>query len=103
MKRESPDLLCKACLDGSGGGPLVRKVPEGHELDDVPGGEAAVGGEPPAVPVQLVHGREVVRAHAYDDDGEGQDGGGDDGRLRLLEVGDDAVGDDEEDKVVPPI
>lgn len=77
------------------------EVLEGDELDDVAQDRLALGRpQDPVVAVQDLHVGEVGVAHADDDDGHGEVGGVHDGLPRVGHVGDDAVGQDEQDEVL---
>ena len=74
-----------------------------HKLDDVPLGLLTLVRQPLAVPVKDVHRAEVLVANSDNDHRHWQAGRIDEGFLGLVEVRDDAVGEDEEDKVVGSI
>lgn len=79
----------------------VFEVLERDKLDDVAeDGLPLWRAQDPIVPVQDLHVREVGVSHADDDDGHGQVGGVHDGLARVCHVGDDAVGQDQQDEVL---
>lgn len=76
------------------------EVLERDKLDDVAeDGLPLRRAQDAVVPVQDLHVREVGVAHADDDDGHGQVGGVHDGLARVRHVGDDAVGQDQQDEI----
>ena len=92
-------LLGQQLLVPLGEGPLDELV-EFHELHDVTLCSGGTELEQLVVGIQFLHGTEIDTAHPDDDDRHGQVRGRDDGVLRGVHVGDDAVGDDEEHLVV---
>ncbi|TNN40619.1 hypothetical protein EYF80_049209 [Liparis tanakae] len=80
---------------------LSNRVIGGDELDDVSGdGLADRRPQHAVVSVQKLHGLEVRRPDPHDDDRQRQARRPDDGVPGLIEVGDLAVGEDEEDRVL---
>jgi hypothetical protein len=79
--------------------PLLE-VAEGNELHDVPRGSLSrSGSQQSIIRVEVVHVLEVGITHADDDDGEGKIRGVNDLLDAALHVGNDSVGDHEEDPV----
>lgn len=77
------------------------EVAEGDELDDVPEDGLSFGRpQDPVVAVQHLHVAEVGVPDPDDDDGHGEVGGLDDGLPGVGHVGDDAVGQDQQDEVL---
>ena len=74
-----------------------------HKLDDVPLCLLTLVRQPLPVPVKDVHRAEVLVANSDNDHRHWQAGRIDEGFLGLVEVRDDAVGEDEEDKVIGSI
>ena len=82
-------------------GPVpLNKLAHLHELDDVARGHEGAEPQQRLVTVQLLHRLEIFISHPDNNDGQRQRGGFNDGALGLVKVCDDAVRDDEEDKVV---
>ena len=81
---------------------VVSEVTEGHELHDV-GLHilfVSLGVERHLVSVKDIHALEVVAAHAYNDDTQGEVAASHDLVNCLLHVIDDSVGDDQQDLVL---
>ena len=84
-------------------GVSANELPEFDKLDDVASGNATSGSEKLLVRIELFHGREVLVADADDDYRHGKRRGVDDGVFRGFEIGDDAVGKNEEDEVLAAV
>lgn len=81
--------------------PYVFELPVWDKLDNVSGNSLAhCWPEDTIVSIQELHSLKVCGAHPHDDDGQRQQGGPNDGVPGLVEVGDLAVRQDEEDKVL---
>lgn len=79
----------------------VFEVAKGDELDDVPEDGLSFGrSQDSIVSVQHLHVAEVGVPDPDDDDGHREVGGLDDGLPRVGHVGDDAVGQDQQDEVL---
>lgn len=81
--------------------PYVFEFPEWDKLDNVSGNSLPhCGPENTIISIQKFHGLKVCGAHPHDDDGHRQQRGPNDGVPGLVEVGDLAIGQDEQDKVL---
>ena len=81
----------------------ANKLPELDKLNDVASGNVTSGSEKLLVRIELLHGREVLVADPDDDDRHGERWGSNDGVLGGLEIGDDAVGQNEKDEVLAAV